>query len=464
MKTWIVLFFGYIASGQAIAAEQKLPPVLNYFPTCDYQVLAQSSASLRHKQPLSLESKSKLLNEIRQQASSQQADAVILTKRVVKKFSKSQSPQEMRRGLNNTYTLNFNYQLINNCDDLSPSERLTRYNERGNVSLDTRKLKTSLNIEVTIPSKPKLKRPDLQNHDVSMDKGVYGLTLGEDKEAVIAKLGDPSAEFYQFDQQILSFGRHHLFYFVDNKLVRIQNRQPMLNQTMANQIPIWDTFDNYNWQIEGQFGRGDIKSDIESQLTQHIVNNDKKRLTLSRNKVTLDLFFNRMTDPHTNTKVFRLDSFDYRANSYQAPKPLTQSDQDVTYAKVSAIFSSLKANKEIEEYPIDLSQSQGRIWLKPKEYLDIFNDSIVVRTKNKRVAAIVFYESAFSERERPVTPWYIGDFIVGQSLTDVRPYLDDNALEMYQDVLIDMDLFSLKLAFEETGNTTRLFQADLTIY
>lgn len=460
MKKTILILTGLVATTQACATETSLPPVLNYYPECEYSIIDESTASHKHKIPLSKESKSELIQIIRQTAKTKNADAVILTDRAVKRIKKFKGFTDSHRDTN--FNLTFDYQLIKNCQDTKPQSRFTNYNDRGNVSLSMPQAKREMSFSIKIPEKPKLRRPELENRKISIDEGIYGLKLGDSIEQVVATLGDPSVELNHFaDQQVLGFGRRHWFYFADDKLVRVQTNQALLTLTTLNKIPIWDAFDNHDWLIGGDLQRGTGRDIVLKRFKQ---DDSEAPFTLASDEAELRLFFTKITDTSDNSANEQLANFDYRVKGYKAPTPILQPTSEDTYELISAMYDGLKANQEPDSNPIDLSQVKGKIWLTPREQFNIVNDNLIVKTKAQRITKVQFVESVFSSQESDSSPWYIGQFIAGQSMADVRPHLDEYALEMYQDVVIDMDLFSLTLAFEEVQGKNRLYQADLTIY
>jgi len=160
---------------------------------------------------------------------------------------------------NTLYIISYQAQFIKNCKEtLNPNRKAAAFNHLGQKIVS---LKNSIQLSTKViisEEKNKLDRPVLTNQEVSLEHGLYGVTLGSDYQQVIDKFGEPSIQLNLLTNELLvGYGRRHWLHFQGGKLVKIQNKSEYLSQTIINEIPWFDFFDDYSWRINNKLTRGD---------------------------------------------------------------------------------------------------------------------------------------------------------------------------------------------------------------
>lgn len=440
-------------------ADSGLPPVLSYYPDCEYEIVEKTKVSNSSVQPLSRKNKLKVINKLRQEAQDAGANAVIITKLTVDKPSKANLNDSFRK-------LHMSAELIKNC---APNDRvtknLTRYNEEGRRLSGSWNSNLSLQFKLTLPAKPKFARPAITSNLLSMSDGIYGAKLGASFDEVKQLLGDPTIELNLYEEQVvLGYGRRHWFYFMQDKLIRVQTSDLVLNQAVLNEAPYWDFFDHHKWQIEGKIAQGASLKDVKEALNIEDKLTKSEQLSFKQDNAELILHFSYEKDFETKQKLYNLDYFDYRIANYQEPVVRDMSEVQDQLAQVTRAFSKLQSNVELENDDFDLSSVLGVIWLSPTEKLQIYNDNLLLKVNKKQVKEIRLMESLFQQQLLTQSPWFLGNFGVGKSMAELRPHFGEDALELTLDVYIDSDDYELKLAFDDSQGEPELYEAKLKIY
>lgn len=438
---------------------ENLPPVLSYYPDCDYEIVEETKVSNTAVDPLSLKNKIKLINKLRKEASEVGANAVIITKLKVAKPSDANLNDAFRR-------LSFSAELIKNCGpNDAVTKKLTKYNEEGRLLAGSWNSSHSLKFKLTMPAKPQFARPDLNDTSLSMSDGVYGVKLGTSYNEVKLKLGDPTIElnFYQ-EQLVLGYGRRHWFYFKDDQLIRVQTAELILNQAVLNEAPYWDFFDHHKWLIEGKISKEMSLDKVKKELNFTGELNKKKQLVVKRDGTELILYFTYKKNYQTQEKVYYLDYFDYRVESYESPVLTELTDVDDQLTQVTKAFSKLNSQSELSNEDFNLNSVLGIIWLSPTEKLQIYNDNLLLKVNRKEVREVRLMESLFQRSLTAQSSWFLGNFSEGKSMAELRRFFGEDALELSLDVLIDSENYELKLAFDDSQGEPELYEAKLTIY
>lgn len=451
------LFIGNIMANTSIS--EQLPPVLNYYPDCNYEIIEKAKVHNSTLDPLAHDNKMKLINELRREAAEVGANAVIITKLRVGNPSKANLNDNFRKLL-------INAELIRNCGaNGAITDKLTKYNDEGRLSTNSWSSSLSLKFSLTMPEKPKFERPEQTNQVISFDQGVYGIPLGTSYKEVRRKLGDPSVELNFYEQQlVLGYGRRHWFYFQNNELVRVQSNEPILNQTVLNQVPYWDFFDKHNWLIDGKVKNGDELSKVKQVLGLDAKLNKNEQLVISGNDAELILQFAHTKDHITHEKTYVLTYFDLQKTDYQQPVVKEMSQAKAQLAQVNKAYDKLNKQQALTPQDLDLNALLGIVWIEPTEQLQIYSDNLLLLSEEKQVKEIQLVESLFQQKLQVNQPWYIGKFGEGNTMAELRPNFGDDALELSLDVLIDTDDYELRLAFDDAKGEPELFEAKLKIY
>ncbi len=255
-------------------------------PSCIEQTLTPISLTLTsHKypadtKPLESEAFKAALAQLVQQATEQGAEAILLTQvgnHIVSKMKQKKLSQRSQQEMVKMTQLktHLEAELYRLCDhDKSLSQQAAAYDSKGyeirqshfeyTFEPPTPKSAAKLAAAKTVP-------PAL----VSLDKGVYGATLGMSPEAIYELLGPASIELPLSAQDFAwGYGRQLWFVFTKKRLSAISTDFSPLNNTGQNLIDYRDGFDGAPWLINGEFAYRTPMSQVSQALG---INQAKRR-------------------------------------------------------------------------------------------------------------------------------------------------------------------------------------------
>lgn len=248
--------------------------VLNYYPRCDYKVLASSSQQMEQKllnikqgEPLQEESAmlmKELIQQLQAEADSVGADALILNsvkQRRVNTVGGSPVADRNSRTARVTLRAKISAELIQLCEDDSalPKEH-TPFNARGARNLRGLSLSLNLsppeNLSSPADASSEISVGSLRSDILGLKQGFYGIKLGSSLETLLALLGPAAVELQlENNAKALAYGRYHWFYFINDQLVRMEIDNRHLSASAAALIPVDPFFDDLQrWRLDGQFG------------------------------------------------------------------------------------------------------------------------------------------------------------------------------------------------------------------
>ena len=388
-----------------------LPPILDFYPVCDYQIIDTISVKRNIKNRRNEEARGRgpqyvtdedkiidvtpnLLKKLQQKAESMNADALILTKREIKESSSSRST--------NAVVFRFEAEVFSNCDDFSADEtRPAKYSSSGKEIISRYEVK--LNFEYEMPPPPARKKrviKELASTNVSLEGGAYGIKLGDSELKVYEVFGSPSAELYAFaNERVVGYGRKLWFHFRDDQLLKITTRSQFLNQAGLNFIEHRNLLDDYPWKLNNQVGIFATESEVKNSVGFDF-QTINERLVYLREQNQLKLSFAQNYDAYSDTHSRSLSGFslsraDYQSSplrKYLVAKGLNQSLQEM--------HKKLTAGEQISRE--QLSQRIGRpiaklIGQNGDEVL-AFSANVLVTIKNERIRKIHFSESIFNNK------------------------------------------------------------------
>lgn len=131
---------------------------------------------------------------------------------------------------------------------------------------------------------------------------------------------------------------------------------------------------------------------------------------------------------------------------------------------MSAVYEKLKSNQTVKAPDLKMSPLLGAIWVEPTEQLHIYGDNLIMRVKDDDITEVLLVESLLQSELNAEQSWFIGDFKEGLTMSELRPYFGDGALELDLDVLIDANSYELRLAFDDSKGEPQLYEAKLKMF
>lgn len=448
---------------------QGLPPILDYIPNCTYQVIEKLMVKTDTRNPKSESIVNELLTKLQNKAAEIGADALIL---VDKKIEIKKAYTRAQNGKRHyTYRIRYVAESIKQCKDKNLTDRkLARFNHQGQRTVAMAGATLKLEKKFTFINKSKTSRPKITDNEVSLSNGVYGVKLGEEYESVIDKFGVPSVQLSLLeDELIIGYGRGHWFHFQANKLVKIQSSNDFLSQSIINQVPLLEFFDDASWKINNTVARKMLLDDVKSALNVDRGLNDKNQLTFNRDDGIMMLNFIHSINHHNKEESYVLKGFILQTDNYKKGNIQPFNQQLKQFNTISQAYKNLALEEDIDlpEFKNSLGDPVGRIILSKSLTLEIYNPNLLVTLKNNELASIHLTDGVFSNKLNiiPVSNnWYLDHFNNGESLDQTRMFFPENAFEMHSKVELQSDKYTLYLFFDENSEANALYEAEIKLW
>jgi hypothetical protein len=464
--TCLTLFTG---SAMPVENEQKLPPILDYYPNCSYQIIKNYKLGKQSDEPQSPAIISKILKSMRKEALEVGADALILVEKKLSQVSSPKSTNERQSA--NKYRISYQAELIKNCiGEKNRQTKLAPYNHQGKITISD--ISTTVyrpKMEITLPERAKLNHPQITDREVSISNGVYGIPLGANYLTVLEKLGDPSAEVFLLEgEMIIGYGRRHWLHFQNNKLVNVGNNSQFFSSMILNSVPLRDFFDDYEWKINDVIGYKSTLAKVKETLNIDSQLDNKDQLEIHQNGSKLILHFDREKDQESGKTIHILSAFTLQQSSYKQQGVRPQSQQAIVYKAVQQAYNFLQQEQDInwQELAGDLGEPLAKITLSVDSELRLYTTNLLVYTKNSQLATIHFVEQVLLQRDHKNTslePWYLGRFMQGKSEVQLEQYFLENAYSYDLEVEMEAEKYDLSLFFEDLNGQSSLYEAKLEV-
>lgn len=473
LKKYIfILFLSTLFYVSTVRASDHLPAILDFYPNCSYQVIDNFVVKVKTENPFADKTRLTLLTKLRRKAKSLDADNILLIDKKVIKVKNTETYYGLDSAKVSKFVVSYTAELISTCESESHiSQKATPYNHQGH---QVKKGKvTSITIQTKIvfspPQKAKLNHPVINNTELSLVNGLYGIEMGSSYQHVIDTFGDPSIVLSEFEDELtLGYGRKHWLHFQANKLVKVESQLPSLSATLLNKIPLRDFFDNVPWTIANQLVRHSTLADVKSVLAVEADLNEKKQLLLKGPKSLLTLSFSYRRHTENNVKEYFLDGFSLQANDYTKPSHQVPHRRDGQFDTLALALPQLKQEKEAswKSLKTELGQPLGRITLSSNSYVDVYNSNLLIEIKSSELATIQLLEPLFNSRHtnEKSLPWFLGEFVQNKSLEQLRGYFPADSFELDNRVEIDTEVYQLTLFFDDSEDENTLYEAEMSFY
>jgi hypothetical protein len=454
---------------QTVSAETDLPAILDYYPNCDYQVMKVHSLKVTTDELSAGKAKLSLLNKLRRKGRDIGADAVIVTEKVVKELMNIEKNLGTHSKKISKYALSFKAVLIKLCESTDKrDQKRTPINHEGNSVKTTFISSTTIRNKIIFnpPAKAELNHPIVNNKELSLVNGLYGVKIGASFEDVINTLGDPSIVLSEFEgEAILGYGRKLWFFFQVNKLVKIDTQLDSVSPTLLNKIPLRNYFDDNPWMIDNKLVRQSTLAEVKSTLGIKTQLNNYNQLIQSDKGNRLILSFSFREDIDNNTKEYFLDSFTLQIKDYSQPSHEISYNPERQFDDLSLAIAELTEGKEIfwRELKAKLGQPLGRITLTATSFVDIYNANLLIGIKSGELDNILLLEPLFNLPKRQMKDaWYLGEYVEGKSIEQLKKLFPADAFELANKIIIDAEQYQLTLSFFDSEEKTALYEAELS--
>lgn len=444
--------------------EVNLPPILDYYPNCEYQVIKETSVIGMVKGQQMAKTTKRLLNQLQQKAIDAGANGVIIMDKKIEDIDvldEKGGQQQIR----------FFAELIVQCQQekiaykkSTPNvihQRFTAYNHAGV------KAKSMMTFKLT-SADSRVSRPEVINTEISLANGLYGIKLGDSYQQVIKKFGEPNVQLTLLAEElIIGYGRHHWLHFQLDKLVKVQSTLPYLSASILNEIPLLDFFDANAWKINNKVGRKALLEDIYSELALDKPLNEKNQLVLNSQNKVLILNFIVSKNSHTHEKKYTLGGFSMQQSNYKESLMLPFDDQMIQNKAITQAYLTLVSNKNINVNKLveQLGEAKGRIVLPRGVTINLYNQHLILKVKAAELVEIHLLEEVFiNDAVNSKGAWALGDFIQGGPFEQLQKSFPDDAYESNYGIEIPSVGYSLFLLFDDYNKGKPLYEAVISVY
>ncbi|GAB3033339.1 hypothetical protein [Bowmanella dokdonensis] len=481
MNRCLIALASLVASQSAVA----LPPILDYYPGCDYQALEVVQVQgelIRDSEVAYQQSLASLLNRMQIAAQEKGANALIIEDLHIQRRSLlNRSGERESRSL-------YQYQVlpILSCQEEVLAQRKdSKYDSLGQLrSLYEKKFKgrtTVLAIQKhagislldgqPIPETAFFQRPEPEDLALSVEDAPYDLSLGLNRMQVIDKLGYPSAEFRLFKGvESLLYGRRHWLHFSDGRLIRIDFTDRLLSYDLLNRVPPLPVFDEFAWHLkDSNLTVNSSLENVRKLLSTDVPLNAANELLLEGKNSRLSLRFDQshQADMSGRQRQLYLVGFSIESLQSQPLSILLSSDPD-RYQKLHQGMEEISRTDSFgaADLLVRLGTPIGRVYLQAGRQLDVFDNHLLFEASGTAASRLYMQESLFglaSDLEH--SRWKLTDNIhQGQRLSALKKSLGDHLYVENHGINLSGKRYDLKLFLEGEGNMAQVLAAEVVFY
>ena len=462
----IALFISLLLGVSSVVnASEDLPPILDFYPVCEYKII--DSVVVRSKLVKyedEIEITPRLMKELQQKAKEVEADAVIVTKRDLKKANKSKR--------NKKPLLLFTADLLNDCDDLTAdNQRPTAINSDGKQTIASWGKKVTLKAtQIKLPTISSTLRPVISNSTVSLSDGIYGVQLGETYQSILTKLGSPNVVLNIFENElVIGYGRRHWFHFQSDQLVKVTTQSSLITSDNLNRIPPLDFFDDLGWKINGKISHLAKLEKVTQALNILKKSVRENKIVIQNGDSQLALYFSTRRHERTREKLYGLVDFSLQNISYQQSQPKKINTHLAQNRALNHLYQQLNSDDDFDrdESIRKIGQPIGRIIQKRATETLIYNNHLLIESREDMSEKLFMTEQIFKsgiQINDSAAPWQLGNLTQGKSISVIKKLVSEDAYESEYDIELEADNYQLTLMFTNQDNRKILQEAELVFY
>ncbi|MEL4279239.1 MULTISPECIES: hypothetical protein [Shewanella] len=465
MFKYLVFSFILFSPSFTLAAD-GLPQILDYYPKCEYTVIAKKNNNYTYElnENELLESKDanitsfdgryleNMLSSIQQDALSQGADAIIIEKINLGIF-------ESKPIKNKVYVKKFKIlttvKNIKLCQDRSLTTKPTPYNSKGQQIIQ----KTE---EVNVEFANNVSQyKQAENHlapaaNITLNHA-YGLSNGEPESSINQLMGPESVKLSMLDgSTAYVYGRTLWIYAKNSQIVRIDKNQSILNNHGGNMIEPSDNYDQDNWIIDGNIQFKDKLAQIQSH-EKIVQESNNYHLDGKNNKLILHFETFSLNNKHETAEMLTGFSFVPRENS---GKFTSIKFNEFDNNKIKQFIE----NKNKDEFILSPSQLSNIIKI-PNQVDSLRNEQWVIANENillgindietRKVSKIRFTESLTRNQKKDEFIQTLKNYNIPITKSD---FLSKNqeSEDNFEQVFYRKDSVSLTATFESEDMNAQL--------
>ena len=396
-----VLFFVGVAVGLTISsvchADASLPPVLNSYPKCEYQVLQQAEATDKTvardddveaaKQTL----RQNAIVKIRQQAAAVGAEAAILTD-VQGVISNSESVRTIRHA-GSEVRYRVAAELITLCqEDQDLPTVYAPYNSAGVKQAQTRQppVTTTMQFAIAIPAKALSDGnvpPPLAN-TISLQQGFYGAKVGMTPEQIQALFGMPDAELTLKNDYTAWFYGQQQVVFAGNAAVAFSQSNNILSAEIKKRMVENPRFQQLAWRLDNTFSRRASLIEIKAFYQDRLMALDQYRFALQHDHSQLILQFAPYLDVKTNSNHLQLVEISLEASAFSASQLQLKLPEPASLLLLKNKLATLATSAEKGPFALPYIGFFNRIRLRDGTELTVLSPELALSFNDQQIVGL----------------------------------------------------------------------------
>lgn len=396
--TFFSTVFCILSISRICHADASLPPILNSYPKCDYQLLGQAEAS---DKTIALEddvevTKQALLDnamvKIRQQAAVKGADAVILTK-VQGVLSNSQSLRTLRHsGYEVKYSIAA--ELISLCqEDSSLPTVYTPYNSSGIAQsrMQQPTVTANMQFEIAIQVKASGSGNELQPlvNTVSLQQGFYGASTGMTTAQIRAVFGKPDAELaLKKNYTAWVYGREHQVIFAGDTAVAFSQNSSLLSAEIKKRMVENLRFQQHEWRLDDTFSRRATLAEITAFYQAKLLPLDQHRFALQDDQHQLILQFAPYLDVKNSTNPLLLVAVSLSSRQFAADNIQLQLPGPDLLQTLNNKLANLATSAAAGTFALPQTAFSNRIQLADGQQLSVLTPTLALSYRDDRITGL----------------------------------------------------------------------------
>lgn len=432
----LMLLTGSLAEGAEI---------LNWYPACKYQVVDHVTVEremVSRNGIVDIDEKELttqlLINEIKNEAASAGAEAIILVNKKIIMPAYRKTAQVSDRA----FHMRMEGELIDMCDeDKSLSKRPAPISDKGNEIMQLGGLSLSeKRITINLPGTDRKALTEGLSKDVSLESGVYGIKPGLTQEQVKSVYGFPVLVIrLSDDDELFGYGRELWLHFHKNTLHSVNSRAPsILSRYMLNLVPFDDYFDYLDWTYAGQPGKN------QRSEKRHLEKSDKYVLEAYQEKV--------------NSVDYKLTGFHYHNIGYDEPAPQMYKASGNYAWLASLLWGDAESHVNVQQNLQQIiSNAIGQLYTDRVGITHIADSFMRIETVNEEIREVVIGDGFFSGKSDMVK-WQVGEIKQDMMLKDTLPHLPAGALREGDVLRVTGEQVSAEFSFYEQRDSLKLYQ------
>ena len=316
-------------------------------------------------------------------------------------------------------------------------------------------------IKFSISRSPRINKsqPPLQSNNISLEGGVFGLTIDESVTRMLRVLGTPMSTYSVNEDTVLySYGRN--LWVVTHKGIvkKVTTENLWVSTTLTNSIAFDNRF-NSEWLIEDKVGYETEKAELLKKLPEgNLIERGKYRLTLNKEAdVNLDVIIDLKII--NGKKEWLVNGFEYGyTDSAFIEGSSDETEKAHQYNEVIAFVDSKR--KEGDTVTIEQLYEQGfnpifDAYADNGEVIQVYDNHLVLNFTYQELSKLSVYESVFRNKQN-LKDWKFAEHYFEQTSAEVKALYGDEIMgsDDYWQVFLDDAKYDLYFVENDDGTMT----------